>query len=175
MSMDGAMDLASGNMLFYLHFTPGDSLWFQGWVPQSKGAMLGTCVGLFILALVDRWLASIRALEDAVWRQQAEIAYTNAQNVSSDSKLQTYKSQSSLPRLSKLPSVVGIITLRTVPPFIPAHDISRGILHAAQSALTFVFMWTAMTYQASFILAMVIGFGVGEAMFGRYISAASLH
>ena len=70
MSMDGAMDLASGNMLFYLHFTPGDTLWFQGWVPQSKGAMLGTCIGLFILALVDRWLASIRAMAYAVWRHQ---------------------------------------------------------------------------------------------------------
>ena len=70
MSMDGAMALASGNMLFYLHFTPGDTLWFQGWVPHSNGAMVGACIGLFMLALVERWLAAIRAMAEVVWRKQ---------------------------------------------------------------------------------------------------------
>jgi len=70
MDMDGAMALSSGNMLSYLHFTPGDTLWFQGWVPLSKGAMFGACVGLFLLALVDRWLAAIRAMAEVGWRKQ---------------------------------------------------------------------------------------------------------
>lgn len=70
MSTDGPMDLMSGNMLFYLHFTPGDTLWFQGWVPQSNGAMVGTCIGIFMLALVDRWLAAIRSMSEVVWRKQ---------------------------------------------------------------------------------------------------------
>jgi len=175
MSTDGPMDLMSGNMLSYLHFTPGDTLWFQGWVPQSNGAMVGTCIGLFILALVDRWLAAIKSMSEVVWRKQAEIAYINSQNTRSNSKIQASESQSSIPRHSKLPTVVGVLTLRTVPPFIPAHDIARGILHAGQAALMFGFMWTAMTFQVSFILSMVIGLGVGEAVFGRYISAGSLH
>lgn len=68
MSMDGPMALAPGTMLPYLHFTRGDTVWFFGWVPQSKGAMVGTCVGLFLLALVERWLATIRAIADRHWR-----------------------------------------------------------------------------------------------------------
>lgn len=70
MSTDGPMDLMNGNMLFYLHFTPGDTLWFQGWVPQSDGAMVGACIGIFMLALVDRWLAAIRSMSEVVWRKQ---------------------------------------------------------------------------------------------------------
>jgi solute carrier family 31 (copper transporter), member 1 len=70
MSMDGAMSLASGSMIPYLHFTPGDTLWFLGWVPQSAGAMVGACIGLFILALVERWVAACRAVMEAHWSKR---------------------------------------------------------------------------------------------------------
>lgn len=70
MSMDDAMNLASGNMLSYLHFTPGDILWFQGWVPASAGAMVGTCIGLFLLAMVERWIAAARAVMQGHWTQR---------------------------------------------------------------------------------------------------------
>jgi solute carrier family 31 (copper transporter), member 1 len=88
MSMDGSMSLASGQMLPYLHFTTGDILWFLGygsllqgfdvltihdifldrWVPKSTGAMVGACIGLFLLAVFERWLAASRALGEAHWR-----------------------------------------------------------------------------------------------------------
>lgn len=68
MSMDGAMSLTMSSMRAYLHFTPGDTLWFLGWVPLSGGATAGACIGLFLLALVDRWLAAIRATADRAWR-----------------------------------------------------------------------------------------------------------
>ena len=70
MSMDGGMQLMVGNMLSYLHFTPGDTLWFQGWVPASSDTMVGACIGLFLLALVERWIASIRATMEIAWRKQ---------------------------------------------------------------------------------------------------------
>ena len=70
MSMDGAMDLAAGNMLMWFHFTPGDVLWFYGWVPTSVGAMVGTCIGLFLLALVDRWIAACRGVMEAHWSKR---------------------------------------------------------------------------------------------------------
>lgn len=68
MSMDGAMPLAVGQMLTFLHFTPGDTLWFQGWVPASSGAMVGACIGLFFLAVVDRWMGACRAVMEVHWR-----------------------------------------------------------------------------------------------------------
>jgi|SRR5882762_1051694 copper transporter 1 len=73
MSMDGAMPLGIGNMIPYLHFTPGDNLWFLGWVPRSAGAMVGTCIGLFLLALVERWIAASRAVMEAHWIKRQVI------------------------------------------------------------------------------------------------------
>lgn len=68
--MDGAMSLASGQMLMWFHFTPGDNLWFQGWVPSSAGAMAGTCVGLFLLAVVDRWIGACRGVMEMHWARR---------------------------------------------------------------------------------------------------------
>lgn len=68
MSMDGAMSLSTGTMLPYLHFTLGDNVWFLGWVPQSAGTMTGTCIGLFMLALMERWIAACRAVMELHWR-----------------------------------------------------------------------------------------------------------
>ena len=75
MSMDGAMSLASGSMIPYLHFTSGDILWFYGWVPTSKGAMAGTCIGLFLLALVDRWIAAARSVMEVHWSKRYVLVY----------------------------------------------------------------------------------------------------
>jgi solute carrier family 31 (copper transporter), member 1 len=65
--MDGGMVMSMGNMLAYLHFTPGDNLWFLGWAPYGKGAMVGACVGLFLLAIIERWLASMKAVMEMHW------------------------------------------------------------------------------------------------------------
>ena len=70
MSMDGPMDLAAGSMTMWLHFTPGDVLLFYGWVPRSVGAMVGTCIGLFLLGIVDRWIAASRAVMEAHWAKR---------------------------------------------------------------------------------------------------------
>ncbi|KDR79547.1 hypothetical protein GALMADRAFT_63506 [Galerina marginata CBS 339.88] len=162
MSMDGAMSLTGANMVPYLHFAPGDTLWFLGWAPLTKGAMAGTCIGLFLLALVDRWLAAIRATAENHWRARAQIVYTNKRNstASSSSKGSGVASKAAF--------------LRRLPPFIPAQDISRGILHAGQVALGFAFMLVIMTFQGAFIISIVLGLGIGEMMFGRF-SGASGH
>ena len=115
--------------------------WTDGWQRSEVCRRLygesSTCVLVFI-----PYPSFIHSRDCQIIR--AEIAYTNSRNTKSNSQIQDSQSQSSLPRHSKLPTVVGVITLRTIPPFIPAHDIARGILHAGQAALTFGFMWTAM-------------------------------
>lgn len=70
MSMDGGMDLAAGQMLPYLHFTTGDMLWFLGWVPQSAGEMAGACIGLFLLGVIERWIAACSAVMQAHWAKR---------------------------------------------------------------------------------------------------------
>lgn len=67
MSMDQGMDMTMGNMLMYLHFTIGDNLWFLGWAPQKAGAMAGACIGLFMLAIAERWLVAMRGVMGDHW------------------------------------------------------------------------------------------------------------
>lgn len=68
MSMDQGMSMNMGNIIMYLHFTPGDNLWFLGWAPGSAGAMVGTCIGLFMLAIAERWLMAMKGVMEAHWR-----------------------------------------------------------------------------------------------------------
>ncbi|KAJ3576050.1 hypothetical protein NP233_g685 [Leucocoprinus birnbaumii] len=159
MDMDMGMVLAEGQMLPYLHFRGADVLWFQGWVPQSKGALAGTCIGIFLLAVLDRWLSAMRVVAELYWNKRAQIAFSD--------KLNAQRKGSPTPSLS------GIISLRTIPPFIPSNDIARGLLQAAQSFLSFAFMLAAMTFNAGIIIAIVVGLGVGETLFGRYAASRS--
>ncbi|KAH9913205.1 CTR copper uptake transporter [Fomitopsis serialis] len=179
MSMDGAMDLASGNMLTYLHFTPGDILWFQGWVPGSAGAMVGACIGLFLLAMVERWIAAARAVMQAHWAQRARVVELNTGSNASlpttrSSAVDEKRSTSSLsvPVLhSTLPRTIG---LRSAAPFILKHELPRGILLMVQVALNYAFMLAVMTFQLGFIFSLIVGLGVGEMLFGRFASHIEL-
>ncbi|KAJ7036130.1 CTR copper uptake transporter [Mycena alexandri] len=152
MTMDDGMTLANGTMMTVLHFTPlGDTLWFKGWVPQSAGAMAGVCIGLFLLAIVDRWIAAVRAMMTAHWRD----AGTRTARKDADDNKQTKRRR-----------------LRA-PPFVPAHDLLRGALHTLQTAFGFAFMLAVMTFQAAFIISITVGLGFGEMLFGRYAAAAA--
>ncbi|EKM52897.1 uncharacterized protein PHACADRAFT_261579 [Phanerochaete carnosa HHB-10118-sp] len=176
MTMDDGMVLAQGQMLPYLHFTPGDMLWFMGWVPQSTGAMIGTCIGLFLLAVVERWIATCRAVMQAHWSKRAAITQADRMNVRG-------LPVSASPREDlKSPKPVGVsaalrdaTTFRKAPPFIFYHDLVRGIAFAGHSALQFAFMLVVMTFQVGFILSLVVGLGVGETLFGRFASQAAAH
>lgn len=158
MDTEGDTTLMSGMMVPYLHFTPGDILWFQGWVPESAGAMVGACIGLFMLALIDRWLAAMRRVMEGHWARKAQILYAK-KNSDSSSEVEALKSE---------PSALKSVVLRSAPPFVFRNDMARGALHALQSALSFTFMLAAMTFQVGFLLAIIIGMGVGETLFGRF-------
>ena len=59
--------MGHGHMVPFFHFTPGDVLWFQDWVPLSPGGILGACIGLFLLGLIERWIAATRAIIELHW------------------------------------------------------------------------------------------------------------
>ncbi|KAI0655805.1 CTR copper uptake transporter [Cubamyces menziesii] len=166
MSMDGSMDLAEGQMLPYLHFTRGDIVLFYGWVPSTKKAMVGACIGMFLLALVERWIAACRGLMEAHWRKRAQIVQADRINLPTTGEKK--------PSLTT-GGVRAAFTVRNAPPFVFSHDLARGLLHAVQAALQFAFMLIVMTFQVAFILSIVIGLGVGETLFGRFASHAAVH
>jgi solute carrier family 31 (copper transporter), member 1 len=57
-------------MVPWLHFTPGDTLLFKGWVPKKPGPIFGACLALFVLAMIDRWLAAVRRFMELWWAEQ---------------------------------------------------------------------------------------------------------
>ncbi|KAH8999695.1 CTR copper uptake transporter [Lactarius hatsudake] len=177
MNMDQGMSMSMGNMVMYLHFTPGDNLWFLGWAPRTAGAMVGTCIGLFMLALAERWLSAMRAVMEAHWRTRfglsslphavlmyslysAQIVLANNLNTSSVATSDKPSSKSSQPSYDTF--------RRRVPPFILSYDVPRGIMRMALASIGFLFMLAVMTFQLGFIFSIVIGLGVGETLFGRY-------
>ncbi|KAJ7510773.1 Ctr copper transporter family-domain-containing protein [Mycena galericulata] len=161
MSMDDGMTLANGTMMTVLHFTLGDTIWFAGWVPQTRGAMAGACIGLLILALVDRWLAAVRAMMELHWREAGE-------RLRKANELKGRKDGNEKEKRSG----IARMRLRT-PPFVPAHDIMRGVMHSVQAALAYAFMLVIMTFQGAYIITIVLGLGIGQMLFGRYAGAAA--
>jgi len=169
MSMDTPMDLAVGNMLPYLHFTPGDTVWFPGWVPSSVGAMVGTCIGVFLLSIMERWMAACLGLAERHWVERASILIIESSDditpLPSPPGSPTPSSSSSSPEKSKW----------GLPPFMPEFDITRGVLFAAHTFLKVLLMLAVMTFQLAFLVSIAIGSGVGETMFGRFSLSSQEH
>jgi len=146
-----------GQMLPYLHFTRGDNLWFLGWVPSSVGATVGACIGLFLLAVIERWVAACRSLMEAHWRNRTQLVYTAKLKASHRSSTVLRDSQESLSesKTSKdedeLPMATTVLEGSKQPrraskiaPFVASQDITRGIIHAGQAALAYSFMLAVM-------------------------------
>ena len=81
---------------------------------------------------------------------------------------------------------------RITPPFIWTHDLARGAFFAFQALLAYLLMLAVMwvgsplapstlsdsrgphrTFQAAYIITIILGLGIGEVLFGRFGSAGS--
>ncbi|EMD41704.1 hypothetical protein CERSUDRAFT_79342 [Gelatoporia subvermispora B] len=177
------MDMGSDNMVMggsmkpYLHFTGGDNLYFKSWLPSSKGAIAGACIALVALAILERWISAMRGAMVASWRRSAMTVTTakyHATDLSTTSKEQTSIDVEELDvqSLPKRPGEKGALlpqrrSPRMIPPFIATHDIPRGAMYAAQALLAYALMLAVMSFQAAFIISIILGLGIGEVLFGR--------
>ena len=83
-------------------------------------------------------------------------------------------------------SVQSVVAMRSIPPFIPTHDISRGVVYGIEALLRYALMLAVMyvrvsilpsarvhfsyfprTFQAAYFITIVAGLAVGEIAFGR--------
>lgn len=62
--------MEGGTMKMHLHFTPGDSVLFGPWIPNTSRAVFGTCVGVFLLAMIDRWFSAMAAVMNSYWNKK---------------------------------------------------------------------------------------------------------
>jgi len=153
----------------YLHFTGGDNLFFKSWHPSSNGAIAGASIALVVLALLERLLFSIRGAMDARWRRSA-FATNAAWSVEGDMMKPIAKQEDICE--DKPGSMRSPVTQRkrTIPPFVFSHDVARGALYSLQALLSYALMLAVMTFQAAYIISIVIGLGLGEILFGRIAS-----
>ncbi|KAJ1311619.1 hypothetical protein OPQ81_010096 [Rhizoctonia solani] len=160
---DGAGGVA---MIPYLHFTPGDALFFKEWIPKSSGAVGGACVGLFVLAIFQRCISAMRGVMDQHWKQRSDALVTARFVRMHDSTSADKESEqdTSLTEQSRVPRVPR----PTLPPFIWSHEIARGGMQILQSFFGYALMLAVMTFNAAYIISILLGLGAGEILFGRF-------
>ncbi|KAK7032690.1 Ctr copper transporter family-domain-containing protein [Favolaschia claudopus] len=154
-SSTGMDNMPTMMMKAYLHFTPGDTLLFNSIVPSSGGAIFGACLILFLISVGDRYLrAVIRGIE----RNFAQRAHrlTTAYHFAAetpDSKIAASETSTASPTPSNR--------------FILSHELARGVLAGLQTTIHYLLMLVVMTFNAAFIISVILGVVVGETAFGR--------
>jgi copper transporter 1 len=155
MNMDQGMSMNVGNMIMYLHFKLGDNLWFLGWTPTSAGAMVGTCIGLLMLSITERWLAAMRGVMDAHWRTRFVLVITSSTicflmhwlcsaQVALTNKLNTSAVGISHDERTRPPSRAPQLPPDMAMPFVLAYDVPRGIMQIGLATINFLLMLTIM-------------------------------
>ncbi|KAI0048432.1 copper transporter [Auriscalpium vulgare] len=179
---DSTSDASGADLLMmtpYLHFTRGDTLFFKSWTPSSPGAVAGASIGLVLLALLERLLFAARGVLETHWKQRllamsAQRAVDVSDETESSDGKEAKRSEIEVIALEVPKGVnvkIGRRSARVVAPFILSHDVTRGALYSLQSLLGYTLMLAVMTFQAAYIIAIILGLGIGELLFGRYGSA----
>lgn len=136
-------------MVPYLHFTGGDNLFFKSWKPSSSGAIAGACIGLLVLALLERGLAAVRGKLEIRWKKRFIfirfsgiylIVSIRALALTSEKQSDQSSTQSSVEAKGGSSSVRIVKRARMFAPFIPTNDIPRGLIYALQVLLGYILM-----------------------------------
>lgn len=168
MDMNSTTTMSSDmTMTPWLHFTDGDYLIFKTWQPESKGAIAGASIGLVVFCILERFIMALRRQMEIQWGSRALALMqrnpNDADDRPSDKMDGTEEGCSSLP----ITPVKGRSRLGLVPPFIPMHDITRGIFQVFQALFSYALMLAVMTFNAAYIISIILGLGIGEVLFGR--------
>ncbi|KAG8721580.1 hypothetical protein FRC08_012023 [Ceratobasidium sp. 394] len=165
----GGADGTGGVMMIpYLHFTPGDALFFKEWVPRSSGAVGGACVGLFVLAILQRCISAMRGVMDQHWKHRSDALVAARfvrlrESVTSTDKVSEGGCCTVENAMTETPA-----PRPRLPPFILSHELARGGMQILQSFFGYALMLAVMTFNAAFIISILLGLGVGEVLFGRF-------
>jgi len=168
-----------GSMIPWLHFSGGDNLFFKTWAPSSAGAIAGACIGLVVLAILERGISGIRNVIAGNWKKSALAMLARDVEPSPDSSSTCHEKSPDIAEeassVKDAPSLKQGRPARTLPPFIASHDIPRGVLFALQALLGYVLMLAVMTFQAAYIISIIAGLGIGEMLFGRLGGGSVVH
>ncbi|KAL1244678.1 High affinity copper uptake protein [Trichinella spiralis] len=162
---DDSHDMPMMMMSMSFHGGVNEVILFSFWKITTLGGLLGSIVGIFLLAILYEGLKAMREtmLENALVEQNLRkkngtvidhadncrqgIGETS-QNQTSDIELFTLKS-----------------TRHRLKPFSTAHII-QSTLHMIQLFFSYMLMLVVMTYNIWLLLAVIVGCGVGHLLFG---------
>ncbi|KAG7094831.1 hypothetical protein E1B28_005641 [Marasmius oreades] len=137
-------------MVPYLHFTKGDAVLFKSITPSSAGAIFGTCLIFFLFAVLERWLHA--------YRRGVEFRFVQrSRQLESQLFVHGEKSKEEPLDCCDPPASKFILT----------HELSRALLTGSTTTLHYLLMLVAMTFNASYIISIILGSIVGEFAFGR--------
>ncbi|EUC65521.1 Ctr copper transporter, putative [Rhizoctonia solani AG-3 Rhs1AP] len=181
-SSSGSSSETMAMMIPYLHFTGGDYLFFDTLVPTSKGAIAGACIVLAVLAILERAVAGARGIF-ALYVIHRHKKLLQQKGTSGQYMI----AQEAVPHEEKIVEIEGSTTTtssRTSPAFItgplPAqrqrsmlpllwpYELARGGLFIVQSFLVYAIMLAVMSFNAAYIICIIVGTGIGEILFGRF-------
>jgi len=163
----------------WLHFRGGDNLLFKSLRPSSKGAIAGACFVLIVIAVFERWVAATRGSLETQWRRRAMALISdrledNPPRINHNSE-KTSEAKIVTVSCTNSSSSTGSKIIRTIPPFIVAHDIPRGAVQALQALLGYTLMLAVMTFHAAYLISIIVGLALGEVLFGRIGSTKHIH
>ncbi|KAI9512651.1 Ctr copper transporter family-domain-containing protein [Russula earlei] len=124
------------------------------WRPSSRGAIAGTSFALLVLAVSERLLHATRAIMDAGWRSALTLQPKHRTQSSAIASTNEFRD-----------------VRRTIPPFVLSRDSARGALCSLHALVTYALMLAVMTFQAAYVISIIIGLGLGEVLFGRFANA----
>ncbi|KAF9229663.1 hypothetical protein BS17DRAFT_771761 [Gyrodon lividus] len=185
--MSSGLDSSNGTMedmmIPWLHIGGGDFLLFKTWQPSSHGAIAGSCIGLLVFCVLERFLAAYRRTQELRWRARAlglVLKHHSASRLQSSNGAEADKVKSQDPgdvisiaeealQTNESSGTVAPVRMspRLIPPFIPSHDIPRGIIQAIQTTFSYALMLAVMTFNGAYIISVILGLGIGEMLFGR--------
>ncbi|KAF8648971.1 hypothetical protein AX16_006085 [Volvariella volvacea WC 439] len=160
-TMDKGNYTLSPASFMYFHFNPPDTLWFRDWVPRSSGAMVGACIGLFLLAVVERFISCMAVVSGQ--------ALTNRIIPISQEALVPDTDEGNRVVIPPPPSLRSLMKPKYASPFKLVEEIPHTILHITQLSLHYVLMLAVMTFNLKFVFAITLGQGFGYLLYGRHI------
>lgn len=154
--------------------TSGDGIWLDSWVPNSEGAYIGACFGLFFFSVLSRGLPALEAYFMR-WRSMRDNRIvTNVLTTQPVIKRDIEKSpksaddrssQSFNPTAYPSPLIVPV-----VPPFSWTTDPIRSFISTFTSFISYLLMMVVMTGNGGFFFVILGGVFFGELAFGRFKS-----
>ncbi|KAJ7073233.1 Ctr copper transporter [Mycena belliarum] len=157
-----SMSMPMMMMKTYLHFTPGDTIFFKSIVPTSAGAVFGTCLIFFLISVADRYLRAVCRRTERNFVQRAKQLTTAYYHFNSDAAATTASTDKAPPSVDAPVAVVAAPSR-----FILSHELTRGGLAGLQSTVHYLLMLVVMTFNAAYIISVILGVVVGEVAFGR--------